>query len=62
MGRRGKSKKLNKGVWMTKCKLTNCPVKSTCGIYIGLEITSDKDGYVIACNRYDFYTKGEKQE
>ena len=47
---------------MTKCKLTNCPVKTTCGIYIGLEITSDKDGYVIACNRYDFYTKGEKQE
>jgi hypothetical protein len=38
----------------SRCTL-DCPVQATCGIYIGLEITSDKEGNIVSCNRRDFY-------
>ena len=44
-----------------KSLCNKCPVKSTCGIYIGLRIVHDKDGNTIECNRYDFYTQESEE-
>ncbi len=37
----------------------DCPVRSTCGVYIGLTIITDpRTNKVVSCNRRDFYVNG----
>lgn len=53
---------MNYNKYSTNCQIhkeKECPVASTCGIYIGLEITQDKNGNIVKCNRYDYFTLGE---